>query len=100
MAVAGASGAALGALGMSKYKDQQFERERADYRELLDNYGTALCTQKACTEEERIRARQLWNGIEKAKKTGNQGVIDYALGEWEEFAREHPIIAAKTGKLL
>ena len=111
MAVAGASGAALGALGMSKYKDQQFERERADYQKLIqdqkndldkrmNDWETSITAQKSCTEKEREQARRLWNGVQRAKKTGSQDVIDYAMSEWEDFVRDHPMIDVKTGRLL
>lgn len=46
-------------------------------------------------EHNRDRGSGLWKDLQRAKKTGNRVIIDYAELVWNKFKKEHPDIAAE-----
>ena len=42
---------------------------------------------------------RLWRGLQRAKKTGNRVIIDYAELDWNKFKKEHPDIAVEVQKI-
>lgn len=77
------------------------KRERKEREKTLkakeDAYQKAIGREQDRSKVQQDEAIRLYQGVVYAKKTGNPGVLDFALIQWKEFAKTNPDIVKKLG---
>ena len=76
--------------------DERMRKEKEEHQMKIAECGNSPAAQSIREKFWREDGYRLQRGIARAKQSGNEDVIEYALELWDEFALEHPVIAAEV----